>query len=246
LNRLDRSAEKATIVLVHGSFSGGWIWRHVARHLRTAGHVVYTPTLSGLGDRAHLASAVITLNTHIADVASLLYLEDLHDVVLVGHSYGGMVIAGVAATIPERLAALIYLDAYVPRGGESWFDLQTADDATAARLEMAATGVRQPIPARILGIEDPELAQWVDERMTPQPRGTYEDPCPEAPVNDRALRRAYIRCTQGALVPRFDGAARRAEANGWAMRELHCGHNAMLILPGELSTILRELAGEMP
>jgi pimeloyl-ACP methyl ester carboxylesterase len=231
-----------TFVLVHGSFSGGWVWRSVADELRQAGHVVYTPTLSGLGDRAHLADAGITLGTHIADVANLLHWEDLADVVLVGHSYGGMVISGVAATCPERLATLIYLDAYVPRGGESWFDLQTPEDAAAATAEMADSGVRQPIPASALGIHDPALARWVDARMTPQPRATYEEACPAGSAESDRIPRAFIRCTEGPLVPRFEGAAAHAKAAGWEMRELACGHNAMLIIPSEVVRVLLDLA----
>jgi pimeloyl-ACP methyl ester carboxylesterase len=231
-----------TFVLVHGSFSGGWMWRAVADELRIGGDVVYAPTLTGLGDRCHLAGPLITLRTHIQDIANLLFYEDLTDVTLVGHSYGGLVIAGVAATVPERLAQLVYLDAYIPQGGQSWFDLQTPEDAAQARAEMDRTGARAPITAAALGIADPEYAALVDARMTPQGRETYEEPCPVGNAASEALPCAFIQCTEGLLVPRLGPFADQARNRGWKVRELACGHNAMLILPHELTELLRELA----
>jgi pimeloyl-ACP methyl ester carboxylesterase len=111
-----------TFVLVHGSWHGGWCWRKVIPLFRAAGHAVYTPTLTGLGARAHLLTGGVDLTTHIQDIVSLLFYEDLAEVVLVGHSYAGVVISGVAARTPERLASLIYLDAYLPMEGRSLFD----------------------------------------------------------------------------------------------------------------------------
>jgi pimeloyl-ACP methyl ester carboxylesterase len=230
-----------TFVLVHGSFSGGYMWRQVADGLRRQDHDVFTPTLSGLADRAHLARNPIGLSTHIDDVANLLHWEDLKQVVLVGHSYGGVVVTGVAARQPERLARLIYLDAYIPRGGQSWFDVQTPEDAATARAEMA-DGWRQPIPAAALGIADPELAAWVDERMSPQPRATYEEACPMGGPEFDRIPRAFIRCTQGPLAPRFAPALAYAEKSGWQTRELACGHNAMLIVPDQVVRVLLELS----
>ena len=113
----------ATFVLVHGTGHGGWCWQKLAPLLRAGGSEVYTPTLTGLGDRSHLLGCGVDLTTHITDVASLLFYEDLLDVILVGHSYAGMVITGVAATVPERLRLLVYLDAYLPDEGQSELDL---------------------------------------------------------------------------------------------------------------------------
>src|SRR3990170_4037586 len=109
----------ATFVLVHGSFGGGWVWQKVTPLLRAGGFDVYTPRLTGLSDRSHLLDCGVDLTTHITDVASLLFYEDLSDVVLVGHSYAGMVITGVAAQVPERLGLLVYLDGYVPDEGQT-------------------------------------------------------------------------------------------------------------------------------
>ena len=113
----------ATFVLVHGGWDGGWAWRAVAQALRTAGHDVFTPTLTGSGERVHLASPDVGLPTYILDVSNVLRYEDLHDVIVVGSSYGGMVITGVAEAVPERLSQLIYLDGFVPQDGESVADL---------------------------------------------------------------------------------------------------------------------------
>src|SRR5689334_24528018 len=112
----------ATIVIVHGGWSGGWYFTPVARLLRSAGHEVYTPTLTGIGERVHLATRETGLSTHVQDVVNVLDFEDLHEVVLVGYSYGGMVITGVANRVPHRIKQLIYLDAFVPRNGESVAD----------------------------------------------------------------------------------------------------------------------------
>jgi len=109
---------RTTYVLVHGAWHGSWCWKRVRKSLRDAGHQVFTPTLTGVGDRSHLNSAAINLSTHIADVVNLLQWEDLSDVVLCGHSYGGSVISGVIDRIPERIRTLVYLDAFVPEDGE--------------------------------------------------------------------------------------------------------------------------------
>src|SRR3972149_5119926 len=128
----------ATFVLVHGSFGGGWVWQKVTPLLRAGGHEVYTPRLTGVGDRSHLLNCGVDLTTHITDVASLLFYEDLSDVVLVGHSYAGMVITGVAAKVPERLKLLVYLDAYVPDAGQSEVDLWPAEMRAAIQDDEAA------------------------------------------------------------------------------------------------------------
>src|SRR5579871_2677956 len=114
-----REGEMATFVLVHGGWDGGWAWRAIANDLRAAGHEVFTPTMTGSGERVHLASPAIDLSTHVTDIANVLRYEDLYDVILVGSSYGGIVITGVAEVVPERLRQLVYLDAFVPQDGQS-------------------------------------------------------------------------------------------------------------------------------
>jgi len=142
----------ATFVLVHGGFHGGWCWRRVAPPLRAAGHAVYTPTLTGLGERAHLATPAIGLDTHIRDVLGVLEYEELRDVVLVGHSMAGMVVTGVAERAADRLAHLVYLDACVPRDGECHLDAEGIRGAARAAFEAGAgsdgrVAPRPPPPA---------------------------------------------------------------------------------------------------
>jgi len=234
----------ATFVLVHGSWHGGWCWREVVPHLRAPGHAVYTPTLTGLGARAHLLTGGVDLTTHIQDIVSLLFYEDLAEVVLVGHSYAGAVISGVAARTPERLAFLIYLDAYLPLEGQSLFDVLSAEEREAGQAALATgLGLRPPVPPAVLGITDPTMAVWVAARLTPHPFRTYAQPLPVGTSASATLPRAFIHCTAGPTTPRFAPFAQQARAAGWAVRELATGHNAMLTAPQPLGELLLELAG---
>ena len=233
-----------TFVLVHGSFGGGWVWQKVTPLLRAEGHEVYIPRLTGLSDRSHLLDCGVDLTTYITDVASLLFYEDLSEVVLVGHSYAGMVITGVAAKVPERLKQLVYLDAYLPSEGQNEFDLWPAEERAAAQADMAAgRGLRQPPPPAILGITDPEMAEWVYARFTPHPLATYNQPVPVGSAKSAALPRAFIRCTEGLWTPRFAPFAAKARAAGWEVHELATGHMAMLTASRELAALLLELTG---
>ena len=234
----------ATFVLVHGSWHGGWCWREVVPLLRAAGHAVYTPTLTGLGARAHLLADSVNLTTHIQDIVSLLFYEDLTAVVLVGHSYAGAVISGVAARTPERLASLIYVDAYLPREGQSLFDVLSPEEQQAGQAALATgTGLRPPVPPAVLGITDPTMAAWVAARLTPHPFRTYAEPLPAGSPASAALPRAFIHCTAGPTTPRFAPFAQQARATGWTVRELATGHNAMLTAPQPLVELLLELGG---
>lgn len=235
----------ATFVLVHGSYCGGWVWNKVTPLLREGGHDVYAPTLTGLSDRSHLLRCGVDLTTHIAEVTNLLVFEDLSDVVLVGHSYGGMVITGVAARVPERLKLLVYLDAYVPADGQSEADLLPAEMRAARQADAAAHGgLTQPPPPAILGITDPEMADWVKARWTPHPWATYEEPVPSGDARSAALPRAYIHCMggQATTTPGFAPFAAKARASGWQVRELATGHMAMLTAPHDVAGLLLELA----
>jgi pimeloyl-ACP methyl ester carboxylesterase len=169
----------AAFVLVHGTGGGGWYWQFIAPLLRAAGHDVYTPTLTGLGASSHLLYELnrISLDTHVKDVTNMLFYEDLSEVVLVGHSYGGMVITGVAAKEPKRLTQIVYLDAYLPLEEENEIDLWPPDQKEKYRADLAA-GIRfrPPLVSSMLGITDPKMSKWVQERLTPHPYSTYEDP----------------------------------------------------------------------
>lgn len=233
----------ATFVLVHGSFGGGWVWQQVTPLLRTAGHEIYTPRLTGLSDRSHLLDCGVDLTTHITDVANLLFYEDLSDVVLVGHSYAGMVITGVVAQAPERLRLLVYLDAYLPHDGQREVDLwPEAWQRSLPADQSADHELRKPLSPEALGITNPEMANWVKARMTPHPLATYTEPVPTGTAKSAALPRVYVHCTGGSITHVFAPFAAEARANGWEVYEMATGHMAMLIAPHEVAELLLEHA----
>ena len=165
-----------TFVLVHGAWHGGWCYKRVARLLREAGHEVYTPTLTGLGERAHLMSRSIDLGTHIQDVVGVIRCEELSGVVLCGHSYGGMVIAGVAEQIAATIRSLVYLDAFVPESGKSVFDYLPAEQSAGMRADAEQNGEGYkvtPIPAAAFAVNAKDAA-WVDAMCVKQPLATFE------------------------------------------------------------------------
>ncbi|HYR94951.1 MAG TPA: alpha/beta hydrolase [Methylomirabilota bacterium] len=234
----------ASFVLVHGSFGGGWCWQKVAPLLEAAGHQMYRPTLTGLADRSHLLSPSVDLKTHISDVAELLFYEDIDRAILVGHSYSGMVITGVAQTMPQRVAQLIYFDAYVPQPGQSRWDLVPPDSAAAEREAVGPDGgTGPPPPASIFVPIESGTAAWIDARLSPRhPVGTYEQSLPPDGSALESISRAFIQCMLGPS--RFGPSAAKARDSGWPVRELAAGHFAMLTHPREVAQLLLELAGE--
>ncbi len=233
----------ATFVLVHGTGCGGWVWQKLSPLLRAGGHEVYTPTLTGVGDRSHLLGCGVDLNTHILDITNLLFFDDLSEVILVGHSYGGMVITGIAAKAPERLKGVVYFDAYLPDEGQSESDLWPAAMRAEILEDVAAgRGVRKPPSLAFLGITDPELGEWVMARMTPHPLATYNQPAPSGNARSSELPRVFIHCTAGPTTPLFATFATKARAGGWMVHELSSGHMGMLTAPEELAKILLQIA----
>jgi len=229
-----------TFVLVHGSWHGGWCWKRLAPLLRAEGRDVYAPTLTGMGERAHAAPAEIRLATHVDDILRLLLFEDLHEVVLVGHSYAGMVITGVAARDATRLRALVYLDAYLPEPGECELDLWPPAEAASARADLAAGRmVRPKLPAEAFGLQGVDAA-WAEVRLTPQPLSVYLDPATRAPLAPIPAR--FIHCAEGRWAARFATFAARARARGWPVEELATGHDAMLTMPDALAKLLLRAA----
>ena len=219
----------ATFVLVHGAWHGGWCWRDVAAALRADGHVVHTPTLSGVAERAHLA-AHVDLSTHTTELAQLLAFEDLHDAVLVGHSYAGVVITGAAARAGTRLSRLVYLDAFIVDAGQSMFDVLRPERRAVYEASIRDGLIPSPAP-EVFGITDPAQAAWARERLTPQPLRTWTEPLAGAP----ALPASYIRCTEGVLVKSFEGFAARFEGE---VVEIATGHDAMITTPADLAALL--------
>jgi len=232
-----------TFVLVHGSSGGGWCWQRLAPILERGGHRVYRPTLTGTGERSHLLSPSVDLSTHITDVERLLFYEDIHDAVLVGHSYSGMVITGVAQRVPERLSRLIYLDAYVPEPGESRWDLLPPEVVGIERSNVDPHGGTGPKPPVALFVpDDPPLAAWIDARLTPHPAGSYRQPLPTDPLPP--VPGAFIECTEGQS--RFASSAARASARGWPVLRLARRHFSILTHPEEVAALLLQLSLRVP
>lgn len=237
---------KPTFVLVHGAWHGGWCWSRVAERLRAAGHAVYTPTLTGLGERRHLLSPQVNLDTHIDDVVNLLTWEELDNVVLVGHSYAGIVISGVADRARDRLGQLVFLDSLLLEPGKSLFS-DFPPEVVAQRLQTiretgAGVGAAPALPPSGFGVKDPADAAWVQRRMTPQPVGTYLQPLIlRAPLGN-GLPKTYIECNVDPISTLEPTKARIRADPGWQVRTLASGHDAMIIAPGPLSDMLREIS----
>jgi pimeloyl-ACP methyl ester carboxylesterase len=230
-------------VLVHGAWHGGWCWRRVLPVLRAAGHVAHAVTLTGCGERAHLLAPGIRLATHVDDVLAVVACEELADVVLVGHSYAGMVITGAADRLlrdaPGTLAALVYLDAVTPHAGESWSS-QHPPETVAARVEAAraAGGVALPPPdAEVFGLAGADR-DWVNRRLTPQPFGVYQDPLHFSPERVASVPRTFIDCTRPALPTIAVMRERVRREAGWRVVELPTGHDPMVSAPDELARVL--------
>jgi pimeloyl-ACP methyl ester carboxylesterase len=236
----------ATFVLVHGSHHGGWCWTKVRPLLRAAGHEVHTPTLTGLGERVHLATPDVGLTTHVEDVVNVLVYEDLADVVLVGHNSGGRVISGVADRAPERIAHLVYLDAAVLDDGESGLDLYdpAARAALVARVG-AGDGWRQPLPDTRFGVDDDADWRWMRPKLVPHPFKAMIEPLRlTSPNADRPA--TYIYCAAdkppgGAVARAWEVPLARARERRWRYRELPAGHDAMITMPRELADLLLEV-----
>ena len=233
-----------TFVLVHGAWHGGWCWRPVADMLRAAGHRVHTPTQTGLGERAHLLSKDITLDTFVDDIANLLRFEQLDDVVLVGHSFGGIAVSGVADRHPERLRRLVYLDALMLPGGQTAFS-QLPDDVVAARLKAAeesSGGVSlPPPPPSAFGLTKEEDQRQIAGRLTPHPLGTYTSPLKLDHPLANGVPRSYIVCTR-PMYPALAKSRAWVQEQGWPMQEIATGHDAMVSAPAELTAMLVGLA----
>jgi pimeloyl-ACP methyl ester carboxylesterase len=199
-----------------------------------------------LGERAHALTPDVDLALHVRDVLGVLEYEDLRGAVLVGHSYGGMVLAGVADRIAERLAHLVYLDAFVPADGQALFDVLLPSRRELYRQQAREQGEGWRVPApppEALGVTDEARARWLAARLTPQPLQTFEQPVRLTDAAAAALPRTYVHCTAGPVAPSFAPFAARARAEpGWRYRELATGHDAMLTAPEALAGLLLELA----
>jgi pimeloyl-ACP methyl ester carboxylesterase len=235
-----------TFVLVHGGGHGGWCYAKVKRRLEAAGHEVFAPSLTGLGDRSHLLSPAVDLDLHITDVAQLMQSWDLRDVVLVGHSYGGMVITGVADRATDRVAKLVYLDAANPRNGQSLVDVAGPTLELARPSGKVVDGIELVLlPAAgagaFYGVEDPEDLAWMDERLTAQPWRCFEQPLQlrdEEAVG--AVPQFHIVC-ESTLLSRSPSLIERARAEGH-LWHVDTGHDLMITEPDFVADALVEIA----
>lgn len=231
----------AVFVVAHGAWSAGWAWKKIRPLLRRAGHEIYTPTYTGLGEREHLADPRVNLSTHIADVANVLQFEGLRDIVLVGHSYGGLVATGVADRTPDRIGRLVYVDAFVPADGQALFDLVSPE--AAARMRDACQhgdGWRVP-PMELPPDTSPEDRAWAEPLRRPQPLASFSESLRlRAPLN---LPTTYIHCTRVGPDQAFTRFASMARAKGWRYEELDASHNPHITAPAELVALLDDIAG---
>jgi pimeloyl-ACP methyl ester carboxylesterase len=233
----------ATFVLIHGAWHGGWCWKSVAPALRRAGQEVYAPSLTGLGERKHLARADIDLDTHVQDVVGLLEMEDLRDVILLGHSYGGMVVTGAADRTLQRISQLIYLDAFVPEDGKCLLDYVVPERGARMKEEGERSGMVTPPPMALWGLSRPEHLAFVGPREVKHPYASMAQPVKISnPAGISQLRKTFIYCSSPATGSFDQFAAKYRDDPAWRFHELRTGHDAMVLVPDQLSALLLQAA----
>ena len=241
----------AHFVLVHGAWHGAWCWRRVTQALQVQGHRAYAVTLTGLGDRAHLLSPDVTLETHIEDVRQLIETEELNDVVLAVHSYAGMIGTAIADRIGDRLKHLVYVDAVIPKPGESWSSTQASatQQQRLAAAEASENFSFPPPDAVVFGLHDADHA-WVQRRQTPHPGNTYRIPLAFDVQRVAATPRTFISCTEPALATIAPSRLRVKDPAFWGgawlpgsrVIEMATGHDPMISEPAALTRILLDSA----
>lgn len=230
-----------TFVLVHGAFHGAWCWKQVAARLRALGHLVHTPTFTGLGERSHLIGFGPKVETWIEDVAQIVGYEELSDIILVGHSFGGSIVSGLADRMPERLRHLVYLDAMVLQSGQSALD--TAGAAHIGRYrdrsyEKDGVRVVSPSAPEYYGVTDPELGRWLTGKLTPHPLDAFYEPLVLRNPVGNAIPATYVTCTEPLLASTATSRDYARTRTDWTYVELATGHNAMMLVPDELTRLL--------
>jgi pimeloyl-ACP methyl ester carboxylesterase len=241
-----------TIVLVHGSCHGGWCWKKLAPFLKIDNNEIYTPTLTGLGERSHLLYQKINLSTHVKDVVQLIEFQDLDDVVLIGHSYGGMVIGGVANTLPRRIKSMIFLDAYIPQDGKSAFDLVPGlKDVYAQRSlkEKDKEWLVASYTPQEFGVTAPDDINWMKSRVCPMPFHTHDEPLIIKNNKFSEIPKTFITFTDfgESMFKRtveektVEEASSSSSSSDWDYYELRKGHDAIITAPKELSHLLLPL-----
>jgi pimeloyl-ACP methyl ester carboxylesterase len=238
----------STFLLIHGAWHSGRCWERVVPSLESAGHRVLAPSLTGYGDKAHLLGPEVGLDTHIDDVLGLIEREDLREVVLVGHSYAGLVISSVAHRVPDRIAHLVYLDAMDPRDGETAVDIQPLSQLLIDRAAQTGTPWRippmpvQPAPFGLFGVVDPEDVAWLGGMLSDQPVRCLQQPVRLGNPAADAIARTYIRCTvKPAGIVHRPLPAVQPNGSPTQVWELPTGHDCMITMPAELSDLLLKL-----
>lgn len=233
----------STFVLVHGAWHGSWCWKRVRRALHAQGHEVFTPTLTGVGERSHLLAPNVDLETHINDVVNCIKWEELSEVILCGHSYGGCVIRGAADRIADRIGALVYLDAFVPETGQSLHDT-LPPEMRNGQLDLAkAVGEEwkvPPIPAEVFQVNAADR-DWVNRQCTFQPLATFEQPLHLTGAIDRITNITFILAGGWEPSP-FSMFYEKAKANGWKTLTIDSGHDVMLDKTEQLAQALLSVA----
>lgn len=235
--------QKTTFVLVHGAWHGAWSYKRVAALLRARGHEVYTPTLTGLGESSHLLAGGVNLSTHIADVVNLLRWQELTDVVLCGHSYGGSVITGAIAKASDRIRSAVYVDAYLPEEGQSLLDMAPEVFRSSFQAAAASNGglYLPPIPAELFAV-NPRDRAWVDAQCTPQPYATFLERGTGRQALERLARRVYVYADGWGTTP-FTPIYERLKVDpAWIVHTAPCGHDIMIDMPELLADLLIESA----
>jgi len=226
----------STYVLVHGAWRGSWIWKRVRKRLQECGHEVFTPTLTGVGERCHLLTPQVNLETHIADVINLIRWEELSDVVLCGHSYGGCVVSSVADRIPEKISALVYVDAFVPDNGQSLHDTlppEARNEQLAGARILGEGWKTPPISAQVFNVNSLDR-DWLDRLSTPHPLACFQQAVSFTGAINRIEDITYLIATGWGPSP-FPQFYDKAKASGWKTLTLESGHDVMLDQPEELT-----------
>ena len=231
-----------TVVLVAGAWHGAWCWQRVLPALWRAGHTAVPVALTGVGERAHQLSPRVDLGTHVEDVVAAVRAQECRDAVLVGHSYGGIVVTGAADRLGAEVGRLVYLDAVVPTPGRSWADCIPPEARAQRRALIAEHGHIPPAPASAYGLTGDDAA-WVERRQTPHPAGVFTDPLDFDAERWAARPRTHVDCTAPALATIEPSRRLVREQPGWELVELATGHDPMVSAPDELVAALLEVAG---
>nr|WP_321465438.1 alpha/beta hydrolase [uncultured Desulfobulbus sp.] len=225
----------ANFVLVHGAFQGGWVWQKLAPLLRAQGHQVHTPTLSGCGYLADTQSAKVDLTRLIGDVGAYIEMEELHDIVLVGHSFSGLICGGLMMRLPHRIRQAIFVDAVIPQTGRCFVDIAGEQFAKMLEQSQLPEGLIRPWPAMVFGIP-PETAPWFETRLRPFSRQCFFTPFPET-FDPHKVSTSFITCTK-TVSPFIRALAAKAREFNWPLSELVTGHCPMITCPEELATLM--------